>query len=163
MAKFGKKSKASQEIPTSALPDIIFMLLFFFMVTTVMRESEVKVEQELPKAEQLKKLEKKTLVSYIYIGRPKNSGQGSAPRIQVNDAFVEPKAIVQYVETERGKLKEEEKNQLTISLKVDKDAKMGIVTDVQEELKEANALKVMYSAPKGQNTAQAAARLGIGQ
>lgn len=161
MAKFGKKKKTSQEIPTAALPDIIFMLLFFFMVTTVMRESEVKVEQKIPKAEQIKKLEKKTLVSHIYIGRPTTSGFGSEPRIQVNDVFVYPNDIVQFVEVERGKLKEEEKDQLTISLKVDQNAKMGIVTDVQEELKEANALKVMYAAPKGQNAAAAAARLGL--
>ncbi len=160
MAKFGKKTKASQEIPTSALPDIIFMLLFFFMVTTVMREAEVKVEQKIPKAEQIKKLEKKTLVSYIYIGRPTVGGFGSEPRIQVNDVFVYPNDIVQFVEEERSKLKEEEKDQLTISLKVDKNARMGIVTDVQEELKEANALKVMYSAPKGQNTANAASIIG---
>lgn len=149
MSKFKKKSNAKTEIPTSALPDIIFMLLFFFMVTTVMRESEVKVEQDLPKATQLKKLEKKTLVSYVYVGKPRETHRyGQEPRIQVNDVFVSPSEIVQYVEQERSKLDENDQNKLTISLKVDDEAKMGLITDVQEELKEANALKVMYSTPQ---------------
>lgn len=156
MSKFRKKSNTKQEIPTSALPDIIFMLLFFFMVTTVMRESTIKVEQRIPQAEQIKKLEKKNLVSYIYVGAPRETGAfGSEPRIQVNDVFVTTNDIVQFVEEERSKLDEVEKNQLTISLKVDKEAKMGLITDVQEELKEANALKIMYSAP--QRLPQAAA------
>ena len=71
MAKFGKKSNTSQDIPTAALPDIIFMLLFFFMVTTVLRETDILVKQQLPRAVQLTKLERKSLVSYIYIGEPK--------------------------------------------------------------------------------------------
>ena len=149
MSKFRKKSNTKQEIPTSALPDIIFMLLFFFMVTTVMRENTVKVEQQLPRAEQIKKLEKVELVSYIYIGKPtETSVYGSEPRIQINDVFIDVKDVVQFVEEERSKLNEAEKNQLTISLKVDSEAKMGLITDVQEELKEANALKVMYSTPQ---------------
>ena len=159
MSKFRKKSNTSQEIPTSALPDIIFMLLFFFMVTTVMRESEVKVEQQLPRAEQIKKLEKKNLVSHIYIGKPREVSRfGAEPRIQVNDAFITTGEIVQFIEEERSKLDENEKNQLTMSLKVDSEAKMGLITDVQEEFKEANALKVMYATPKETRTAQAAAR-----
>lgn len=162
MSKFKKKSKASQEIPTSALPDIIFMLLFFFMVTTVMREQEVKVEQKLPPAEQIKKLEKKNLVSYIYIGKPRETGAfGSEPRVQVNDVFIQPREIVQYVEEERSKLDEREKNQLTMSLKVDKEAKMGLITDVQEELKEANALKVMYSTPQETNIQRAGTQVNF--
>jgi biopolymer transport protein ExbD len=149
MAKFRKKAATKTEIPTSALPDIIFMLLFFFMVTTVMRESEIKVEQDLPKATQLRKLEKKNLVSYIYIGKPRETNRfGAEPRIQVNDVFLAPQEIVQHVEQERSKLDEADQNRLTMSLKVDDEAKMGLITDVQEELKEANALKVMYSTPQ---------------
>ncbi|MEO0331543.1 MAG: biopolymer transporter ExbD, partial [Bacteroidota bacterium] len=73
MSKFKKKTSASQDIPTSALPDIIFMLLFFFMVTTVLRETDILVEQNLPRAEQLRKMQKKSLVSYIYIGKPRDT------------------------------------------------------------------------------------------
>lgn len=147
MAKFKKSSNTSQEIPTAALPDIIFMLLFFFMVTTVMRETELLVEQKLPRATQLNKIERKSLVSYIYIGPPKNAATfGTEPKIQVNDVFITPKDIVQFVNTEKDKLSEVERDQITMSLKVDTEAKMGIVADVQQELREANARKVLYSS-----------------
>ena len=74
MSKFRKKAKAQPAISTSSLPDIVFMLLFFFMVTTVMREQDILVEQKMPQSTQLQKLQKKTLISYIYIGKPKNTG-----------------------------------------------------------------------------------------
>lgn len=149
MSKFRKKSKSSQDIPTAALPDIIFMLLFFFMVTTVLREVTILVDQNLPVATQLKKIEKKSLVNYIYIGKPKiTSTLGSEPRIQVNDNFIATNEIVQFVLTAKDKLDEAERDQITISLKVDKKTKMGLVTDVQQELKEANALKVLYNTPR---------------
>lgn len=147
MSKFGKKSQTSQDIPTAALPDIIFMLLFFFMVTTVMREVELMVKQELPKAVQLQKIERKSLVSYIYIGEPKKKELfGNEPKIQVNDVFVEPRDIVRFVNQEKDKLSEVERDQITMSLKVDLDVKMGIVSDVQQELREANARKLLYSS-----------------
>lgn len=146
MSKFKKKSNASQDIPTSALPDIIFMLLFFFMVTTVLREQKILVEQNIPKATQLRKIERKSLVSYIYIGKPKEKSLGSEPRIQVNDVFITTDDIIRFVQVEKDKLDESERNQITMALKVDDEAKMGIVTDVQLELRKANALKVMYNA-----------------
>lgn len=149
MGKFGKKSNTSQEIPTAALPDIIFMLLFFFMVTTVMREVTLMVEQDLPKAVQLQKIERKSLVSYIYIGEPKKASLfGTEPKIQVNDVFIEPKDIVRFVNTEKDKLDEVLRDQITMALKVDINTKMGIVTDIQQELKEANARKLLYSSRK---------------
>lgn len=149
MAKFGKKSNTSQDIPTAALPDIIFMLLFFFMVTTVLRETDILVKQQLPKAIQLTKLERKSLVSYIYIGEPKQTNlYGKEPKIQVNDVFVEIADIVQFVNQEKDKLNEAERDQITMSMKVDVESKMGIVSDVQQELREANARKVLYSSIK---------------
>jgi len=149
MSKFKKKSKSSQDIPTAALPDIIFMLLFFFMVVTVLRETTIMVQQDLPRATQLQKLEKKSLVSYMYIGKPKDTDKyGSEPLIQVNDVFIDVANVVLFVTREKDKLSEAERDQITISLKVDSEAKMGIVTDVQEELKEANARKVLYTAIK---------------
>lgn len=147
MAKFAKKSQSSQDIPTAALPDIIFMLLFFFMVTTVLRETDLLVLQRLPKAEQLKKMEKKSLVSYIYIGEPKETTRyGTEPRVQVNDVLIAPEGIVQFVNQEKDKLSEAERDQITMAMKVDQEAKMGIVSDVQQQLREANALKVLYSS-----------------
>jgi len=125
------------------------MLLFFFMVTTVLRETDILVKQQLPKAIQLTKLERKSLVSYIYIGEPKQINlYGKEPKIQVNDVFVEITDIVQFVNQEKDKLNEAERDQITMSMKVDVESKMGIVSDVQQELREANARKVLYSSIK---------------
>ena len=147
MAKFKKKSNTSQDIPTAALPDIIFMLLFFFMVTTVLRESTIMVKQSIPKATQLRKLEQKKLVSYMYVGKPNDPKKfGSEPKIQANDAFIEVDGIIQFIEEEKGKLAENEKDQITISIKVDDETKMGIVADIQEKMRDVNARKLMYAA-----------------
>ena len=147
MAKFKKKVKTGESIPTSALPDIIFMLLFFFMVTTVLREQDILVEQKIPQATQLQKLQKKTLISYIYIGKPKNTGlYGSEPRVQANDVLIGSPEIVQWVNQERDKLPEAERGSITISMKVDKDVKMGPISDVQTELRNADARKVLYAS-----------------
>jgi biopolymer transport protein ExbD len=147
MAKFKKKTKTSNEIPTAALPDIIFMLLFFFMVTTVMRETDIMVKQTLPRATQLSKLERKSLVSYIYVGEPKKSDiYGSEPKIQVNDVFIGIDDIIQFVNQEKDKLSEAERDQITMSFKADVEAKMGLISDIQQELREVNARKVLYSS-----------------
>lgn len=152
MSKFRKNGKKGQPaISTAALPDIVFMLLFFFMVTTVMRETSLKVINVTPKATEVDKLERKTLVSYIYIGKPIKALQGAfgtAPRIQLNDAFKTKEDIVQFVEMEKNERNEAERNMVTWSLKVDKDTKMGIVTEVKQELRKADALKINYSTKK---------------
>jgi biopolymer transport protein ExbD len=149
MAKFSKKTKTSENIPTSALPDIIFMLLFFFMVTTVLREQDILVEQKLPQSTQLQKLQKKTLISYIYIGKPKNTAlYGAEPRVQANDALLDTKAIVQWVNQERDLLAEADRGLITISMKADRDVKMGPISDVQTELREADARRVLYASTK---------------
>ncbi|MCS6832154.1 MAG: biopolymer transporter ExbD [Flammeovirgaceae bacterium] len=148
--KIVKKSKAMPDIPTSALPDIIFMLLFFFMVTTVMRETDILVENKLPLASQITKLEKKTLVSEIYIGKPKDTNKyGTEPRIQVNDVIISPEEIPQFVLLEKEKIIEAERDKITMSLKVDREAKMGLVIDVRQKLREVNALKVSYASIEG--------------
>ncbi|UII23685.1 ExbD/TolR family protein [Fulvivirga ligni] len=146
MSKFKKKANTKQEIPTSALPDIIFMLLFFFMVTTVMREVTINVKQRIPEATQLRKLQRKSLVSYIYIGEPKKASEfGSEPKIQINDAFADPKDIIQWVNEQKDELAENERDQLTIAMKVDEEAKRGLVSDVEIELRKANARKLLYT------------------
>lgn len=148
MSKFKKKAGTTQDIPMAALPDIIFMLLFFFMVTTVLRETDLLVEQKIPQARELNKLERKSLVSYIYIGKPKKADLGTEPRIQLNDVLAQPEDIVLFVQQEKDKLTEVERDQITMAMKVDRDVKMGIVVDVQQELKEVNARKILYSASK---------------
>jgi biopolymer transport protein ExbD len=149
MGKFKKKTKADPEIPTSALPDIIFMLLFFFMVTTVLRETTINVRQKIPRATELRKLQRKSLVSYLYMGKPRNTAMfGGEPKLQANDVFIEVKDVVMWVEKEKSKLDEVEKDQITIAFKVDQDVKMGLISDVQMELRKANARKLMYSVPR---------------
>ncbi len=152
MSKFRKDSKKDTPgISTASLPDIVFMLLFFFMVTTVMRETTVMVQQSLPQATEIQKLEKKSLVSYIYIGSPVERMQGTygtKARIQLNDAFATVDDIPQYITAERTARDEKEVPFMTTSIKADQNTKMGIVTDVKQELRKANALKINYSTRK---------------
>lgn len=152
MSKFKKKKDGSTPaISTAALPDIVFMLLFFFMVTTVMREVDLKVDVTRPEATEVNKLEKKSLVKYIYIGAPKEKfvdKLGTADRIQLNDAFASKEEIIAFVEGEKERHDPAERPFLTWSLKVDQDAEMGIVTDVKQKLRKANALKINYSTYK---------------
>lgn len=157
MSKFRrKKGKGPQRINTSSLPDIVFMLLFFFMVATTMRETEVQVRVKVPEATEVKKLEKKSLVSYIYIGRPVAHVArmyGTEPLIQLNDKLVSEEgipyeSIQDYVLFEREKLPEADKNRMTMSLRIDENIPMGKVDDVKQALKRAKALIINYSARK---------------
>lgn len=153
MGKFRKEEKKSPPpISTASLPDIVFMLLFFFMVSTVMRDSELKIKKpSLPQATEVKKLEKKSLVSYIYVAPPRPMYQGkygTEPRIQLNDAISELSDIKDYIAAEREARDENEVPFMTTSLKVDEFTKMGLVTDIKQELREAQALKINYSCRK---------------
>jgi len=142
-----KKGKESPAINTSSLPDIIFMLLFFFMVTTTMREVTFKVKMKLPEATEIQKLEKKSLVSYIYVGPPMNSKLfGTNTRIQLNDMFATIDDIPEFVQIERQNRPESDRKMITTSLKVDSDTRMGIVTDIKQELRKSGAFKINYSS-----------------
>jgi len=146
MSKFKKKADVKQEIPTSSMPDVVFMLLFFFMVTTELRETSINVKQRIPEAAQLRKLAKKSLIAYLYMGEPQKSEDlGKEAKIQANDAFIEPKDVIQWVNNEKAKLDEFERDQITISFKVDEETKRGLIADVETELRKANARKLMYS------------------
>ena len=141
------------ELNTSSLPDLIFTLLFFFMIVTTMREVSLKVQFRSPHATELEKLEKKSLVSFIYVGKPIPEFQkkmGSETRIQLNDKFSEVSEVQDYITQERLNMKEEDQPFMTVSLKIDKDTKMGIVTEVKQALRKAYALKISYSAVQRQ-------------
>ncbi len=152
MAKFRKKkSGGQQEINTASLPDIVFMLLFFFMVSTTMKEVSLKVKIKVPQATELAKLEKKSLVTYIYVGIPTNqyrSLYGSEPRLQLNDQFATVGDIQSYIAQEREGMKESDRPKMTTSIKADFDCPMGIITAVKQALRKAQALKINYSAAK---------------
>ena len=146
MSRFKKKGdKETPGISTASLPDIIFMLLFFFMVTTVMRETELLVKINPTSAKEVQKLEKKSLVSFIYIGEPVQAKLGSNTRIQLNDAFATVDDIPDFIAAERESRDEADRKFLTTSLKVDKDTKMGIVTDVKQKLRKVGAFKINYT------------------
>lgn len=151
MSRFKKKGgKDTPGISTASLPDIIFMLLFFFMVTTVMRETELLVKVSSPSAKEVQKLEKKSLVSFIYIGEPVQSKLGTNTRIQLNDAFGSVDAIPEFIAKEREARDEADRKFLITSLKVDKGTKMGIVTDVKQKLRRVGSFRINYSVQKEQ-------------
>jgi len=151
MARFKKGSKP--ELPginTGSMSDIIFMFLFFFMVITTIREATLFVKIKVPVASEVQKLERKALVSYIYIGKPTNTTlYGIEPRIQLNDVYAMPAEIAEFVFFEKARRTEADKPFITFSLKVDQETKMGIVTDVKQELRFASAFKINYSTRKG--------------
>lgn len=147
MSKFRKKKKGTPGISTASLPDIVFMLLFFFMVTTVMRETELKIKPpKLPNATEVKKLERKSLVSYIYVGRVE--GQ-AGDKIQLNDRIADVKDVKYFIFAERDTHSEDEIPLLTTSIKADIESNVGTITDIKEELRNVNALKINYSTLTG--------------
>ncbi len=152
MAVIRKKgSKGVPPISTASLPDVIFMILFFFMTTTSMKETELRVQFSLPEATEIQKLEKKSLVSYIYVGSPTiqlQSKFGTSPRIQLNDSYRTTQDILDFIASERDKLNESDRNSMSVCIKADRYTKMGIITDVKQELRKANSLRVTYAATK---------------
>jgi len=150
MAKFRKKKSGGQPaINTASLPDIVFMLLFFFMVSTTMKEVDLKVEVRPAQATEIEKLENKELVTFIYVGVPAKQFQalyGSEPRIQLNDQFATVPDIQSYIAQSRDAMKESEQAKMIVSIKADKECPMGVITDIKQALRKAAALKLNYSA-----------------
>tara|TARA_B100000809_G_scaffold140631_1_gene138180 strand:- start:58 stop:522 length:465 start_codon:yes stop_codon:yes gene_type:complete len=151
MSKFRKKKKGMPAVNTASLPDIVFMLLFFFMVTTTMRETELKIDNpRLPNATEVKKLEHKSLVSTIYIGKSKDAKRhGTAyNRIQLNDKIATANDVPAFIINERSKVSEAEVPYMTTSIKADKESNVGTIIDIRLKLRDVNALKISYSASK---------------
>lgn len=146
MGQFKKKQAGTkQEVPTSAMPDVVFMLLFFFMVTTVLREVTLKVKLDLTKANNIEKIEEKRLVSYIYMGPERLEGNKlGEDKVQIDDAIVEDLGAIRNLMYE--KLIEEPR--LIVSLRVDEDSEFGLLTDVTKELQQAGTLRINYSAKR---------------
>jgi len=132
--KFEKKrASTKQEIPTASLPDIVFMLLLFFMVTTTLREVDLLVSFKLPEAESIEKIENKRLVTYMWVGNDQ--------RIQIDDNIVQLDDIRGIMDSKVRTLPN-----LIVSLRVDKNSNMGVVNDIQEQLRKAYCLRINYSA-----------------
>ncbi|MCD8270064.1 MAG: biopolymer transporter ExbD [Parabacteroides sp.] len=150
MGKFTKADgREMPELNTSSLPDLVFAFLFFIMMVTTMREVTLKVVFQAPQATELQKLEKKSLVTFIYVGKPTQelrAKMGSETRLQLNDQIADPDEIQDYIAQEKSSMKEEDQPFMTVSIKADKETKMGVITDVKQALREAYALKISYSA-----------------
>ncbi|WP_420402103.1 ExbD/TolR family protein [Flagellimonas sp.] len=152
MGNFKKSKKGMPAISTASLPDIVFMLLFFFMTVTTIKDYPMLVDNELPKADQVKKLEKKDRVIEIYVGKPTEDLAkvlGTEPKIQLDKRLANVNEVAPYVLSELAKKPDAIRNLVTVSLKVDKKVGMGIVSDIKEELRKVNLLKVNYTTYKG--------------
>lgn len=156
MSKFRKDGKKSMPaISTASLPDIVFMLLFFFMVTTVMRPTELKVKIKTPEASEVTKLKKKSLVSYIYIGTPNDQSKyGASARIQLDDMVQKEddvSQIITFINTQRAAMQAVDVPKMRVQIKADIKTKMRLVTDVKQELRKAQAYKINYSTAEKRN------------
>jgi len=137
------------ELGTSS--DIVFMFLFFFMVTTQMRSSENLVQVKLPEATETVKLERKDLASYIMVGSPvkdKQAQYGTDARIQLNDSFKTVDDIRDFIAAERESMSEVDRQFMQVDIKADENVRMGIISDIKQELRRCSALKIMYAARK---------------
>lgn len=150
MSKFRKKKKSVPAVNTAALPDIVFMLLFFFMVSTTARETSMQVDYTLPSATEVKKLEDKSLVTTIYVGKAKDSKYGTGyNQIQLNDKIATPDDVPRFILRAREDVAEDHIRFMTTSIKADVKASMGVITDIRLKLRDVNALKLSYSTTKG--------------
>jgi len=149
MSKFQKQSSDTDPgFTTASLPDIVFMLLIFFMVSTVLRETNLKVRTQLPAAEALTKIDQKRLISQIHIGPVKQGERKDQTAVQIDDALIENRRAIRTIMF--NKLQEQPK--LIVSLKVDRSSEMGIVNEVQQELREAGTLRINYSSTRESNS-----------
>ncbi len=146
---FSKKSKNRlPAVSTASLPDIVFMLLFFFMTVTTIKDHNLLVDNNLPTADQVKELAKKDRVIEIFVGKPSpelGKVLGAEPRIQLDDRLATVSEVGPYVLSKLSEKPDAIKNLVTVSLKVDKEVNVGIVADIKRELREVNLLKVNYT------------------
>ena len=152
MGKFNKSGK--KEVPamnTSSMPDIVFAVLFFFIITTTLRSETLMVRMKLPTATEVQKLEKKSLVTYINIGPPLDARLGSGTQMQLNDRFAQVTDIQNYIAQEKASMNEADQPLMTVSIKADDNTRMQYITEVKQALRQAYALKISYSARKGEN------------
>ena len=152
MSKFSKKDISQPVVSSASLPDIVFILLFFFMTVTVIKDKNLMVENTLPNASETKDLGLKDRIIYIHIGKPirkLSATHGTEPKIQIDNRLLELAEVGAYIIGKREQLPEHVKKKLTVSLKIDKNANMGLVTDLKKELRKVRAYKVNYTTYDG--------------
>ena len=152
MGKINKSGKKEMpELNTASMPDLVFAILFFFMVTTTMRSETLMVQMKLPSASEVQKLEKKSLVTYINIGPAVDANLGTGTQMQLNDRFAQVEDIQNYIAQEKASMNEADQPLMTVSIKADENTRMQYITDVKQALRQAYALKISYSARKAEN------------
>lgn len=139
------------QLNTSSLPDLIFTVLFFFMVVTHMRTATLKVRYRVPQGTELTRLTKKSAVTYIYMGRPSTQMPEGVPTydgcaVQLNDKLASPADVADYVSAEKNRMSADDRVRMTVSLKADRNVRMGLVNEVKQALRKANVRKINYSA-----------------
>lgn len=152
--RFRRKAREVPGLNTSSLPDLIFSVLFFFMIVTHMRQVTLKVKFRVPQGKELTRLTKKSAVSYVYIGKPVSASTGrqlgDTTLVQLNDKYATPAEVTDYLVAEKKRMSPEDQQQMTVSIKADRTTKMGVITDVKQALRQAKALRVNYSASEKQ-------------
>jgi len=143
-----RRRRGVPSLNVASMPDLIFTVLFFFMIVTHMRSDEVKVRLEVPAGSEVKKLAGHPAIINIYIGSQESGvrRQDNIWLVQLNGDIVSPSEIPSRIQAIRGKLSPENAERLTVSFRADRHAPMGLVSDVKEALQKSYALKINYSA-----------------
>ena len=148
MSRFHRPQREVPGLNLAAMPDLIFTVLFFFMIVTHMRDVKPQVRNQVPQGTELEKAKKMGLV-YLFVGKPVNvRGEvtDDEPRIQLNNRFVTLEQLGAEVQKERDQMLEDERQHMVISIRADRDTEMGLVNDIKQELRKVGALNINYSA-----------------
>ena len=155
MSRFRRRNHEVPGLNLASMPDLIFTVLFFFMIVTHMRQTELKVRYVVPQGTELEKTGHKGSVVYLYIGRPVDAqGQvtGDEERVQINDRYVTVDEIPAAIAEARDKMSSEDRMHMIVSIHADKGTDMGLVSDVKQALRQAGALRINYSATQEGNS-----------
>ena len=149
--RYFARNSEDRDVPmlnTSSLPDLIFTVLFFFMIVTHMRDVDLKVRYEVPQGTEIQKLGHKASVVHIYVGRRMGSVAGDDDQffIQLNNDVATLDDIKAFIDSERSRMNSEDQARMTVSIKADGDVPMGLITDIKQHLQQSYALRINYSA-----------------
>ena len=147
-ARQGDRPGSMPMLNTAALPDLIFTVLFFFMIVTHMRDVELQVRYQVPQGTEVQKLGHRGSIIDIFVGRPFNTPAGSQDEfvIQLGNEVATIDDIRNFVEQERQRMGGDDQAYITVNLKADKDVPMGIISDIKQALQRSYALRISYSA-----------------
>lgn len=150
MSRFKRNRHEVPNLNTAALPDLVFTVLFFFMIVTHMRDTDVKVSVQLPDATMIEKTVRKSSIVNMYVGKPlagiSRSGSDDDFCIQINDRIVDIQSIASAIKDERDMMSQDDAEMLTVKLHADRTTPMHIVNSIKNELKKSNVKNVFYTS-----------------